>query len=655
MAKSRVAPTKVTTIPRLELTAAVISVKTSNVLREELGYTDIEEYFWTDSKVVIGYLNNEARRFHTFVANRIQKIHLHTNKEQWRYVPTDQNPADYASRGLSINELMSSDWFTGPSFLWRKKIRIFEEVISDLPLGDPEVKVAQALSTETTEPDCLIDRLSRISCWSCAVCAVARILRRINKDKSIGLSTVKEREHAERLIIKDLQRQTYSEELKLLKKGSQLPLHNKLHRLNAFLDSDGVIKVGGRLREANLPHEVKHPAIIPKGHHITRMIISQAHERVKHQGKGMTINAIRTKGYWISGIGRVVASYLRQCVTCRKLRGSTEEQRMADLPLERVSVSPPFTYCGMDCFGPFYTKQGRNTRKRYGLLFTCFSSRAIHIEMLEDLSTDCFINGLRCFIAIRGMVRQITSDQGSNFLGARNELKEALKEIDGDKLTTFLAENQCDFLMNAPGSSHAGGVWERQIRTVRSILNSTLSLSPGNLNDASLRTFLYEAMSIVNSRPLTVENLNDPNSLEPLTPNHILTLKSTPALPPPGKFVKEDIYARKRWRHVQYLAEQFWSRWRKEYLSNIAIRQCWHTPKRNLQIRDIVMIKDDDLPRTEWRLGRVLETTTDKDGCVRRVKICLGDRKLSKKGERINKQLVLERPVQKLVLLLESD
>ena len=655
MAKSRVAPTKVTTIPRLELTAAVISVKTSNVLKEELGYADAKEYFWTDSKVVIGYINNEARRFHTFVANRIQKIHLSTSQQQWRYVPTDQNPADHASRGLTISELISSDWFQGPAFLWEREIGLSEEVISELPLGDPEVKGAQTLSTETTEQDSLADRLSGFSSWSRAVRAVARILRRINKDKSNGLSTVEEREDAERLIIKDLQRQTYPEELNLLKKGSRLPLHNEMHRLDAFLDNDGVIKVGGRLGDSNLPHAAKHPAIIPKEHHVTKMIIVHCHEKAKHQGKGMTINEIRSKGYWISGIGRAVASHLRQCVMCRKLRRHTEEQRMADLPPERLDPSPPFTYCGMDCFGPFYTKKGRRVCKRYGLLFTCFSSRAIHIEMLEDMSTDSFINGLRCFIAIRGAVRQIKSDQGSNFLGAKNELKEALKEVDIDKLAIFLSENQCDFIMNAPGSSHVGGVWERQIRTVRSVLNSTLSLSPGNLDDASLRAFFYEAMTIVNSRPLTVENLNDPNSLEPLTPNQLLTMKSTPALPPPGKFIREDMYARKRWRHVQYLAEQFWSRWRKEYLSNIAIRQRWHTPKRNLQKGDVVMMKNDDLPRNEWRLGRVSETTVDRDGLVRRVKICLGDRKLGKKGERLTKQSVLERPVQKLVLLLDSD
>ncbi|CAJ1066524.1 uncharacterized protein LOC115541003 [Xyrichtys novacula] len=284
----------------------------------------------------------------------------------------------------------------------------------------------------------------------------------------------------------------------------------------------------------------------------------------------------------------------------------------------------------MDCFGPFNTKQGRSVRKRYGFLFTCFFSRAIHIEMIDDMSTDAFINGLRCFIALRGSVQQLRSDQGSNFLGAKNELKRALNEVDSGRLAAFLSENQCDFVLNAPASSHVSGVCERQIRTVKSILNSTLSLSAGRLDDASLRVFFYEAMALVNSRPLTIDNLNDPNSLDPPTPNQLLTMKSTPALPPPGKFNREDVYARKRWRHVQYLAEQFWSRWRKEYVTNIAIRQRWFNPKRNLQIGDVVMMKDDDLPRNEWRLGKVLETVVDRDGLVRRVKICLGDGRLGR-------------------------
>ncbi len=209
-----------------------------------------------------------------------------------------------------------------------------------------------------------------------------------------------------------------------------------------------MLKVGGRLHHSSLPSSLKHPTIIPREHHVTKLIIAHCHERVNHQGKGFTMNEIRSNGYWIPKLSQTVASYIRQCVFCRKQRRPVEGQKMRDLPTERMEHSPPFTYCGMDAFGPFLTKQARKEYKRYGLLFTCFYSCAIHVEMLEDLSTDTFINGLRCFIALRGSVRQIKCDQGTNFVGAKNELKAAQGEIDTDKLTTFLAEKQCDFVLN---------------------------------------------------------------------------------------------------------------------------------------------------------------------------------------------------------------
>ncbi|MGL5902568.1 MAG: hypothetical protein ACRCZO_07755, partial [Cetobacterium sp.] len=173
--------------------------------------------------------------------------------------------------------------------------------------------------------------------------------------------------------------------------------------------------------------------------------------------------------------------------------------------------------------------------------------------------------------------------------------------------------------------------------------------------DASLRTLLYEAMSIVNSRPLTVDGINDPNSLEPLTPNHLIQMKSKTALPPPGEFVREDVYGTKRWRRIQYLIEQFWSRWKREYLLNISMRQKWHRIRRNLKVDDVVMIKEDLLPRNQWQLGRILETTVDSDGLVRIVKVRVIERRLLGKHDSQLKFSIIERPVQKLVLLLESE
>lgn len=406
--------------------------------------------------------------------------------------------------------------------------------------------------------------------------------------------------------------------------------------------------MGGRLKEST-SLEVRHPIILPKKGIVTHLILDFCHKKIQHQGRGMTLNEIRTNGYWIINTSRVVARYIKDCVTCRTMRRPLEEQRMADLPAERVEPSPPFSHNGIDCFGPFYTKHGRRETKRYGLLCTCLSSRAILLEMLEDLTTDAFLNALRCFIALRGAVRQIRSDQGTNVVRGKNQLEKGMTELDEDRVARFLVEKQCDFVMNVPEASHRGGVWERQIRTVKSVMSTVLASAAGRLNDAMLRTFLYEAMAIVNSRPLTVDTINDPRSIEPLTPNHLIHMKTSTPLPPPGKFVKEDLYARKRWRRVQYLAEQFWSRWRKEYLVNITTRQQWHTTRRNIKAGDIAILKEENLPRNQWKMVKVVETIKDKEGLVRKVKLQVGRGNSGR-----NTECILERPIQNLVVLVEN-
>ena len=253
---------------------------------------------------------------------------------------------------------------------------------------------------------------------------------------------------------------------------------------------------------------------------------------------------------------------------------------------------------------------------------------------------------LRRFVARRGVVRSIRSDNGTNFVGADNEFKRAYEEMNHEKITNFLSENGCDWIQwerNTPTASHTGGVWERQIRSVRDILQSLLKNNAHILNDESLHTLLLEAEAIVNSRPLTVENLNDPESL-PLSPNQLLTMKSKVVLPPPGVFQKEDLYARKRWRRVQHLANQFWTRWRKEYLNTLQQRQKWNTIRRNFEVDDIVLVKDDTVTRNSWPMGRIIETLPGTDNLVRTVKIRVA-----------NSKTPVTRPISKIVLLVEAD
>ena len=528
-------------------------------------------------------------------------------------------------------------------------------------------------------------RLDRFSSWFRAKRAVAvclRLKRRLKERKKAVEGSparyqqvnVEEIGQAEMEIIRCLQHEHFKEEIKTLlslqtsgefcdrKRAKQRNLNVKkcssLYRLDPYLDEDGILRVGGRLRRASVSTSVKHPVILPRRSHVTDLVLRFCHEKTKHQGSGMTHNEVRQRGFWIIGGTSVVSYLISRCVVCRKLRAPLQQQKLADLPEDRVEPAPPFTYSAVDYFGPFMVKEGRKEIKRYGVLFTCMASRAIHIETSTSLETDAFINALRRFQAERGPVRQLRSDRGTNFIGAHRELKEALKEMEQDKVRSRLLEENCEwisFKLNPPSASHMGGSWERQIRTVRNVLTPLLGECGRQLDDESFRTLMKEVQAIVNSRPLALNDMSSTDSPEPLTPNHLLTMKSKVLMPPPGNFVKEDLYLRKRWRRVQHLANEFWDRWRKEFLQALQLRKKWVKPKRNLQVGDIIMVKDENIPRNAWKLARVEEVFPSEDGLVRKVKLAMATSSLDNEGRRVSDVQHLERPIHKLVLIQEVD
>ena len=269
------------------------------------------------------------------------------------------------------------------------------------------------------------------------------------------------------------------------------------------------------------------------------------------------------------------------------------------------------------------------------------------------------LEAYRRFVCRRGPVQQLRSDQGTNFVGAKNELEAALREMNQDKIRRELLKNGCDWFswkVNAPHSSHMGGVWERQIRTVRSVLTGLLQNHASQLNDESLRTLMIEVEAIVNSRPIATDDLTDPDSLDVLTPNHLLTMKSSVILSPPGNFQRADVYSRKRWRRVQQLTDGFWQRWKKGYLQSLQVRQKWTSPKRNLQEGDIVVMKDDSVPRNLWKLARVAAAHPDEDGYVRKVKLAVADQSLDSNGARKKPSIsYFDRPIHGLVLLMSRS
>ena len=318
---------------------------------------------------------------------------------------------------------------------------------------------------------------------------------------------------------------------------------------------------------------------------------------------------------------------------------------MGNLPDDRLQPSEPFTFCAVDLFGPFHVKQGRSQVKRYGTLFTCLASRAIHVEIVNSLTTDAFLNAYRRFVCRRGPIRQLRSDQGTNFVGARNELLAALKEMDHNKIQQELLKDQCDWIkfeMNIPTASHMGGSWEHMIRSVRNILDALIAENGHQMDDELLRTLMAEAEAIVNSRPLTYLDDHGAGELQPLSPNQLLVLKSKVLPPPPGIFMKEDMYCRRRWRRVQYLANMFWTRWKKEYVLLLQERQKWNRPRRNLSKGDIVLMVTEMQPRNKWPMARVVETFPGDDGLVRKVKI-------------FTNGTYYERPIHKLVLLMTGE
>ena len=334
-------------------------------------------------------------------------------------------------------------------------------------------------------------------------------------------------------------------------------------------------------------------------------------------------------------------SCIRNCVKCRKYRGMAIQQKMADLPEDRLEATEPFRFSAVDYFGPFYVKEGRSTRKRWGVIFVCMASRAVHVESANSLDTDSFINAYRRFTARRGRIQQLRSDQGTNFIGARSEQQAMLNEMNQEKIRQTLLKESCDwieFKMNLPKASHMGGSWERMIRSIRSVLTCLLSDHADQLDDELLRTFLTEAEAIVNSRPISYQDTSSGEVKEALSPYQLLTLKSRIVLPPPGVFQREDLYCRRRWKRVQYLANQFWQRWKMEYLCSLQQRQRWNKVHENLCINDIVLVKDESTPRGQWPLGRVIKVYESDDKLVRKVAVRIGEKEY-------------DRPVQKLIYI----
>lgn len=666
--KAKLAPQPELTIPRLELCAAVLAVEIAELVIREIDLKVNAVKFYIDSRVVLGYIHNETRRFHVYVNNRVIRIRQSTQPEQWSYVPSELNPADHGSRSVPASELADTTWLTGPAFLTKplsSEVNTADETTFDLvdPDSDAEIRSkSTSLITQLTEDTLGSKRFEKFSNWSSLTRAVAHLCH-IAQCFSLpadnpscvgwhmcknGLS-VADIAKAEHVIIKCVQHESYSEELKCIESNCDLPKTSTLHKLRPIIDSEGLLRIGGRIDQAQLERCEAHPIIIPSRHHIATLLVRYHHERVEHQGRHFTEGAIRASGLWMVGGRRLISSCIHRCVTCKKLRGSMEQQQMSDLPSERLQVDPPFSYVGLDVFGPWEvvtrrTRGGQARDKRWAVLFTCMSTRAIHIEVIESMTSSSFINALRRFFSIRGYAKQLRSDRGTNFIGAFRELKMDSRPCDSS-IKDYLLQQKCTWVFNPPHSSHMGGAWERMIGVARRILDSMLlQVGPSKLTHEVLITFMAEVSAIVNARPL-IPVSTDPEAPLILTPSMLLTQKMGASLSPATEFSKGDLL-KNQWKRVQALAETFWARWRREYLSTLQSRQKWQSQKPNLTEGDIVLMKDSQTKRNQWPMGIIVKATPSKDGLVRKVEV---------KVSRNQAVKTFSRPISEVVLLLSQE
>ena len=649
LGKSRVAPIKSVSVPRLELTAAVLAAKMTNFVVNELDISFSKVFLWTDSTVVLRYLRSTSIRFTTFVANRLEVLHALTTVEQWHYVPSKQNPADIASRGVWPDKCNACDlWFNGPPFL---KYDISEwpnqpSFLCNLTCDDPEVKsTGFCFANLHGQSDNSLQRLfARYSDFHGLLRTVAWLLRykkylsnkRLKRCYSLqtGLLTASELEEAKLEIIKAVQREAFPEACKTLQSHADFDAprallqnndlrHNKelreLQTLNPYI-VNGVLRVGGRLKNAALSDNQRYPILLPNKHPVTDLIVMQHHEEEGHMATSHVLTVLN-KNYWIIHGRSAVNRILKSCLNCRFWKAKPISQQMGDLPPDRINKCTPFRAIGTDLMGPLTIRHGRNSLKRYVCTFNCLASRAVHFEIVQSLEASAFIQAFRRFCNRRNVQpSDVYSDNAGNFVAADKELRKGIKNWQSKQVSDTLLQHGATWHFNPPRCSHQGGFYEVFFRLVRKLMRSIVG--EATLDEFDLLTLITEIERILNNRPIT-SLPSAPHDLSAITPSMIITGSVADFLPP-DEFVKADGY-KQSWRKTQYLADLFWEKWTSEYLPLLQMRKKWFGASRNLKPGDLVLIINEQTKRGHWPKAIVQEVMPDSNGLVRRVRVRTAD------------------------------
>ena len=649
IAKSKVAPLKTVDIVRIELCGAVLGARLRKTVQDQMSVQFQKVIHLTDSEIVHAMINRQSYGFNTFVANRVGEIHRNSQAHEWAWIPGTTNIADMTTRGCSPEELeKDTEWQCGPKFLqrgedeWPARFEVnkdtqlveakYQKKTKDDQIREtPFVGVVQAAETETLASRIDATRFSR---WLHLKAVTARILylyRKYSSDSEVSEISSEDSHAAEIWWIKEAQR---SIDIK------------RCTNLKPTKDEKGVWRVGGRTERwmASTWNRQKF-ILLPKDAHVSVLIARYLHESGGHLGVAASISKVRSR-FWIIGLRSLMKSIVRNCCHCRKKLKMLHSQTMSTLPVERLKPSPSFLTVGIDYFGPYATKgevQKRVRGKSFGVIITCFSCRAVYVDVAHDASTDGFLQVLRRFVCVRGWPAVIYSDQGTQFVGASNELKEILRGLSSEQIKELgWPEQKIEWRFSPPDAKWYNGATESLVKSVKRALNA--AVGENVMQFSELQTCMFEAAEMVNARPIGIHP-NSPDEEVYLCPNDLLLGRATNHVPQ-GPF-KERCSDRHRFDFVQSIATAFWKRWTREVFPNMVVQRKWHTESRNLAVGDVVLVQDLNPVRGKWKMAIVEQPITSTDGKVRRAMI-------SYKTDEGTRSLV-ERAVQKLIVIVPKE
>ncbi|XP_055614659.1 uncharacterized protein LOC129760983 [Uranotaenia lowii] len=618
-AKTKVAPLRPLSIPRLELQAALKGSREMNNICSSLDLHIKQRFLWTDSQTVLAWLRSDSRKYHQFVSYRVGEILSTTTISEWRYIPSKLNVADKATKWDSGPDFSPNNtWFTGPQFLLDPE----SEWPQDKKVSNTIQDVRIHFLHHFEAPTYFIIDPCRFSLWSRLLRSTTYVIRASNKFRKSGKSGILTSEEfltAENVLWRQVQAESFPAEYASLKSNQNcVGKHSELYKLSPFLDDYGVMRIDSRIREApTAPYNTKFPIILPKTHRITFLLVDSFHRRFVHGNAETILNEMRQQ-FHVTSLRSVIKKVAKNCLLCRIKGALPRPPRMAPLPMVRLTpYIRPFTHTGIDYFGPILVKQNRSLVKRWGVLFTCLTIRAVHIEVAHSLSSNACILAIRRFIARRGSPTSFYSDQGTNFRGAKNILLEQIQNIQTDCAATFTNSNT-RWILNPPATPHMGGAWERMVRSIKRAMEGIADYCR-NPCDEVLETVVLEAEAIVNSRPLTYIPISSETD-EAITPNHFLLYGDKGITQPMSETKSEGNVLRDSWQLASKLADVFWSRWIHEYLPTLTRRTKWFEPIKPLKPGDVVILVDEKR-RNGWTKGLVLEVIKGIDNQVRWAKI----------------------------------